>query len=92
MKHDYTEENSSRLATVTTLFVMFHNLPATDEALNALTISVHFFLAEWYEKNGKKFVPAEEPIEDEAIRYAFANLAQMVAEVRDELKAEMSSR
>ena len=85
-KMDNASINTSKLATLSTLFCAINGIPFTEELVPILGGAVIANIAKWYAVRGKSFNPKEELIEDEALEAAFerlqeiANLASIAAQ------------
>lgn len=81
--------NSNRLAAVSVLFCNANGLEVTDELVIVLGNSIIYGVATWYAQNGKKFSPATELIEEDAIRFALEKAQEVVLAAEAEVLASV---
>lgn len=79
MNQNIVEANSSRCATLSMGFCIVNGIPMNEETLDAVTGLVVVGIIEWYTENGKSYKPDEELLEEDAIRYSFGKLQDMVS-------------
>ena len=78
MNNTIATQNAERLASLSVVFCLMNDLTPNDELVAHLSGAVMYNLAKWYEDHGKTFNPANEIIEDEAIKAAFDRVQEIV--------------
>lgn len=67
-------QNADRLATVDANFAAILGIQLTEEAVAAISVSTLALVGKWYEEHGRTLNIAEEPIEEDALKYAATGL------------------
>lgn len=83
------EQNSKHLGHLSTLFCLMNGINIDPILVMVFSHTVMGCIAQWYNEHGREdFDPAQEIIEEEAIKYAFAEMQKLTDEARDEAEAE----